>query len=268
MLWTQYKLVALFTSGMMLFTNPPGKEKEPPIPSNPTPQKSLAKPHRTTPYCIYLSFDDGPSAGSAAVNALSLQDSLTINVFLIGHNACFNDYNRALVQEYRDNPFVEIGNHSFTHADRKYEQFFRDPELVLADINRGRDSLHLSNGLVRLPGRNFFRLGEGLSRNDHNNGKDAADTLAANGYFVVGWDIEWRRKPGKGLSRHSGEGMLAIATRMLETRRTFLPGHIVILLHDHDLLDPEYLAQLQDFIHLARADGRFSFGHLSEISQP
>jgi hypothetical protein len=265
MLWTQYRNVALFTSGMMLFTHPPGKDVEDRLPVNPSPPKTVTKPHRTTPFCIYLSFDDGPSAGSALVNDLALQDSLAINVFLIGHNACSNENNRSLVQDYRNNPFVEMGNHSFSHAERKYARFFHDPAAVLADIDRSRDSLHLANGLVRLPGRNFFRLGENEKRDDRNNGREAADTLAAKGYLLFGWDIEWRRKPAKGFSRHSGEEMLAIVTNMLETHRTFLDGRIVILLHDHDLLDHEYLAQVQDFIIKARSDGRFSFDHLSRI---
>ena len=217
------------------------------------------------PYCIYMTFDDGPSAGSQVVNELSLEDSLSINVFLIGRNACLTQRSRTLVNDYRANPLVEIGNHSFTHANRKYEHFFEEPETVLADFDRSRDSLQLQNGLTRLPGRNFFRL-EGIIRDDHNNGREAADTLAVHGYRVVGWDLEWRRRAGKGFVLHTGEGMLDIVRNMLEKQKTFLPGHIVILLHDQDFRDEHFKSEVEDFIRLARADGRYHFDHLSELT--
>ncbi len=217
------------------------------------------------PYCIFLSFDDGPSEGSQSVNALALKDSLSINVFLIGRNACLTEKSRAMVSEYEANPMVEIGNHSFTHANKKYAAFFRDPEAVLADFNRSRDSLHLKNGLTRLPGRNFFRLGS-FSRNDRNNGKESADTLAANGYSVFGWDLEWRRKAGHGIATHSSEAMLQLVNEMLEKNRTFVPGCIVLLLHDQDCRDGHFKDEVEEFIRLARADGRYRFGHLSELT--
>lgn len=266
MLWTQYRIAALITSGMTLFTTPPGGKEAPPV--HPAPAVVAKRVHHlhstaSPPWTIYLSFDDGPSAGSRIVNRLSLIDTLAINVFLVGHNACFNAVNRELVEDYKSNPLVEVGNHSFTHANRKYEQFFRDPSVVLADVNRSRDSLQLGNGLVRLPGRNFFRV-EGLRRDDRNNGAAAADTLAANGYQVFGWDLEWRRKAGKGIGTHSGAEMLAVVTRMIGERRTFMPGQIVMLLHDHDLLDGGFREQVEAFVRLAREDGRFEFDHLSE----
>ena len=216
------------------------------------------------PYCIFLSFDDGPSEGSQCVNALALKDRLFINVFLIGRNACLTGKSRAMVSEYESNPLVEIGNHSFTHANKKYQTYFRDPEAVLADFNRSRDSLHLTNGLTRLPGRNFFRLGS-FSRDDRNNGKESADALAANGYRVFGWDLEWRRKAGHGIATHTGEGMLQIVTEMLERKRTFAPGCLVLLLHDQDCRDERFRDEVEAFIRLAREDGRYRFGHLSEL---
>jgi hypothetical protein len=233
--------------------------------SIPMASRIVSHPTEEKPYCIFLSFDDGPSEGSQAVNALALKDSLSINVFLIGRNACLTEKTRTMVVQYAANPLVEIGNHSFTHANRKYQEFFKDPEAVLADFNRSRDSLHLTNGLTRLPGRNFFRLGS-VSRNDHNNGRESADTLAANGYRVYGWDLEWRRKAGHGITTHSGEAMLELVGEMLEKKRTFVPGCLVLLLHDQDCRDGHFTDEVEDFIRLARADGRYRFGHLSELT--
>jgi hypothetical protein len=212
-----------------------------------------------------LSFDDGPSAGSSFVNELALEDSLDVDVFLIGRNATLDAAKRAAVAAYKANPFVEVGNHSFSHAERKYDHFFKDPSIVLADIDRCRDSLGLINGLVRLPGRNFFRLNGGLSRNDRNNGRDAADVLAAHGYRVFGWDLEWRRKNGNGITSHTADQMLAIVDKMLTGKKTFVPGSIVVLLHDRDLEDEHFRSEVSAFVAAARADGRYAFGHLHSL---
>jgi peptidoglycan/xylan/chitin deacetylase (PgdA/CDA1 family) len=290
MIWNHTRILILYTGGFMLFpSNTERMDAVTEVKNYPVRTASIAEPKspakgpanrprqavnagrkdarhwaKGDPYCIYLTFDDGPSAGSQSVNELCLDENVSINVFLIGRNACLNERSRSLVRDYRANPLVEIGNHSFTHANRKYENFFQEPDAVLADFDRSRDSLRLENGLTRLPGRNFFRL-DSLVRNDHNNGGDAADTLAVHGYHVIGWDLEWRRKAGKGFSLHTGEGMLEIVSSMLEKQKTFLPGHIVILLHDQDFRDAHFKSLVEEFIRLARADGRYRFDHLSEL---
>ncbi|HEV9035197.1 MAG TPA: polysaccharide deacetylase family protein [Puia sp.] len=264
MFWNFHKILVICTGGAMIFS-PNTTNRTEMEGGGSVVTRSVKHRAEEKPYCIFLSWDDGPSEGSQSVNELALKDSLSINVFLIGRNACLTERSRAMVLEYAANPMVEIGNHSFTHANRKYEAFFRDPEVVLADFNRSRDSLHLTNGLTRLPGRNFFRLGS-FSRNDHNNGKESADVLAANGYSVFGWDLEWRRKAGHGISTHTGEAMFQIVGEMLEKKRTFVPGYLVLLLHDQDCRDGHFRDELEEFIRLAREDGRYRFGHLSEMT--
>jgi peptidoglycan/xylan/chitin deacetylase (PgdA/CDA1 family) len=260
MLWNYSRMVVACTSALVLLSSHTGKEPmEKPIhhPIVPIPAK------RTTPFHIYLTFDDGPSAGSLLVNEFSGSNKLPINVFLIGRNACLNNISRDLLRFYQLNPLVEIGNHSFTHAHRRYHSYFREPAEVLDDFDRNRDSLQLKNGLARLPGRNFFRL-DGLSRNESGNGRQAADTLAASGYRVFGWDLEWRRVPDKGIGLHTGEDMMGIVDKMMMDHKTFMPGHLIILLHDAEMEDEYFRSELEDFIRLVRSDGRYSFNHLSE----
>lgn len=214
------------------------------------------------PYTIYLTFDDGPSSGSRLVNELSQRDSLRINVFLIGRNVCLTDKNRSLFRDYQVNPLVELGNHSYTHAERHYEKYFESPAEVLADFDRNRDSLKLENNFARLPGRNFFRI-DSLTRNDISSGAEAADTLATKGYTLFGWDLEWRRRPARGFGLHSGKEMLEIVDKMLETKKTFVPGNLIILLHDSELRDQHFMNELEDFIQRARAEGKYRFENLS-----
>lgn len=215
-----------------------------------------------THYKIYLTFDDGPSAGSRIVDSLSRSDSLDINVFLVGVNISANRAGRARLEEYRRNPLIEMGNHSYTHAARHYNRYFKQPALVLADFERNRDSLQLPTNLSRLPGRNVFRV-NGKRRDEPGNGREAADRLMENGYAIFGWDIEWRIKPAAGIGQHSGKEMLGLVEEMLAEDKTFLPGSIIILIHDQELTDPGFTAELDEFVRLARADGGFSFDHLS-----
>lgn len=225
------------------------------------------RPVTPAPYSIYLTFDDGPTEGSRFVTDLSLRDSIRLNVFVVGGNVFRNGRNRTLLQAYIDDPFIEIGNHSFTHAEQHYRRYFRRPDLVLADFDRNRDSLHLNNGLARLPGRNVFRI-DGLTRDDPEDAREAADTLAAKGYRVFGWDLEWRQKAAEGVEAHTGSEMFSVAQGMLGGGKTFRPNQIVLLLHDREMRDSAFRAQLDSFINMARRDGRFAFRRLSEYETP
>ena len=260
-------MIVAWTGAMVLLSSDIGRQPEGPSVAVAAKWTGSAMPaprsHATRPFRIYLTFDDGPSSGSQLVNDLSQKDSLPINVFLIGHNVCATHKNRLLFQEYQDNPMVEIGNHSYTHAERHYKTWFKQPLQVLADFDRSRDSLGQTNRLTRLPGRNFFRL-DSLSRDERSNGKEAADTLAARGYAVYGWDLEWRSHAGNGIQTHTGKEMMDLVGAMLDKQKTFLPGRVIILLHDPELKNEEFKNELEEFIRLAKEDGRFSFEHLSE----
>src|ERR1700754_1143250 len=265
--WSHHKMIVAWTGAMVLLSSDIRRQPEGAsvaVAAKWTGSSIPAPKSRTDqPFRIYLTFDDGPSSGSQLVNDLSQKDSLPINVFLIGHNVCATHKNRLLFQEYQDNPMVEIGNHSYTHAERHYKTWFKQPLQVLADFDRSRDSLGQTNRLTRLPGRNFFRL-DSLSRDERSNGKEAADTLAARGYAVFGWDLEWRSHAGNGIQTHTGKEMMDLVGAMLDKQKTFLPGRVIILLHDPELKNEEFKNELEEFIRLAKEDGRFSFEHLSE----
>jgi peptidoglycan/xylan/chitin deacetylase (PgdA/CDA1 family) len=265
--WSHHKMIVAWTGAMVLLSSDIGRQPEGASVAVgakwASPSLAAATTHATRPFRIYLTFDDGPSSGSELVNDLSQKDSLPINVFLIGRNVCATHKNRSLFREYQDNPMVEIGNHSYTHAERHYKSWFKQPLQVLADFDRSSDSLGQTNRLIRLPGRNFFRL-DSLSRDERSNGKEAADTLAARGYAVFGWDLEWRSHAGNGIRTHSGKEMMDLVGAMLDKQKTFLPGRVIILLHDPELKNEEFKNELEEFIRLAKEDGRFSFEHLSE----
>ena len=211
---------------------------------------------------IYLTFDDGPCKGSEEVDRLATLDSVMINVFVIGHAALSNDSMKLLFLRYENNPMIEIGNHSYSHANRKYRRYYEDAAAVLKDFAINRDSLHLENNIARLPGRNYWRVGN-WRQDDIVNGKEAADSLAAHGYRIFGWDLEWRCDSVTGLSSRTGREMLDQMNRLVGEGRTFRAGNVVILLHDPQLQNAGFRAELRDFIKRAKEWGNYRIRHLS-----
>ncbi len=230
-------------------------------------KKAVPEPRRTdTPALrqqtiVYLSFDDGPQQGSRQVNELAFSDSVKIDVFLIGRFVFKSDSSQQLFHLYRNNPFVEAANHSFTHANKHYRLYYKDADQVKADFLLNQDTLLLDKKIARLPGRNCWRI-NGRSRNDLEDGEAAADSLAANGYKVFGWDIEWRYD-STGRMTEDAAAMLNKIKRMAERKSSFTPGNIVILCHDPVMGNPYNQAELRLFVNRLKADSHFRFEHLS-----
>jgi len=211
---------------------------------------------------LYLSFDDGPTWGSETVNEEAITDSINITVFVIGKFVLRSDDNLRLFGLYQQNPFIEIGNHSFTHANSHYHQYYRQSGTVLQDFLTNYDTLHLSHKIARLPGRNSWRV-VGMKRNDLEDAGTSADTLASAGYDVFGWDIEWRYD-SNGKIIETTEEMFNKIEIMSERKTSFMPGNIVILCHDPILADTSNLQSFRNFVRKIKLDGRYQFKPLSQ----
>ena len=148
----------------------------------------LSKEKRTN---IYVTIDDGPSPASFYFNNIAMTDSVYLTMFVIGDSVFKNTSHRIFFNLYRLNPFIETGNHSFSHANGHYQQYYKNAQMVLADFIMNADSLHLNNKIARLPGRNTWRI-NGKARTDLTDADSAADGLRLQGYSTVGWDIEWK----------------------------------------------------------------------------
>ena len=211
---------------------------------------------------IYLTFDDGPGPGSRQVYALADSERVNINLFIVGYRATRPDSAADAFRMHRYDSFLLIANHSFSHANSHYRAYYEDPAVVLSDFDRNKDTLKLPGNIARMPGRNFWRM-DGRSEEDIVNGREAADSLAAHGYRVIGWDIEWRSDTTGGHISLSGAGMLERIDKLLRHNWTFTKGHVVILLHDQELEGKTFLEKVRELIRLGRADGRHRFEHLT-----
>jgi len=210
---------------------------------------------------LYLTFDDGPDKESNILNAIAVTDSIPINVFLIGRYAFKTDTARKNFKLYQSNPFIEIGNHSFTHANGNYHEYYQDPEKVAADFLMNFDTIHLNKKIARLPGRNCWRIAD-RRRDDLADGRAVADSLASYGYRIFGWDIEWHIDYA-GRVIETAKNMLNKIERIIARKNSFIPGNIVILCHESMLADPHNEWELKLFIKEVKAGGNHLFEHLS-----
>lgn len=210
---------------------------------------------------IYLTFDDGPMETSHYLDSLMIRDSIPLNLFVVGYRSATNKAMRDRVEMYRQNTLIEMGNHSYSHASGHYRLFYGDHAKVVSDILRNADSLRLTNHLVRLPGRNTWRI-NGRKRTDLADANAAADSLQSLGYNLVGWDLEWKIDTCEKRYSSANE-MISLVRYALQSKRLFEKDHVVILCHDWALSDQYFRDELALFISRIKAAGCIKFAHLS-----
>ena len=143
---------------------------------------------------IYLAFDDGPLGGTddviGALNAKRAKGT----VFLVGDHIS-TDWRRDQLTAAHSSEFVQVANHSSTHANRQYAEYYRNPATVLEGFQRATATLRIERRPIpaRLPGRNTWRVGSIVQNDPVNSGDSgpAADRLFRAGYRIYGWDVEW-----------------------------------------------------------------------------
>jgi peptidoglycan/xylan/chitin deacetylase (PgdA/CDA1 family) len=230
-------------------------------------QRTLAaqeKPKEPSPptRAIYLTFDDGPLEGSEDVNEAVRREKIKINVFVVGLNTQSNKRLQKYLHLYETNSWIEVGNHSFSHAHDDYRAYYNNPDAVLQDFLKNEKTLNIPNKMARLPGRNMWRLKD-RRVDDVKSGSMAADILFTNGFKVFGWDLEWCHDPKSGVPIQTVEDMITLIEKYFSDKRTVTENHLVILCHDEMFRKSWEESELKQLIDKLRIKG-FNFGHLSE----
>lgn len=214
-------------------------------------------------YNIYFTFDDGPLEGSSVINAISKEDSVCFNVFIVGAHVFKKRLWQTYYESYKINPFIEIGNHSFSHAAyNHYKIFYCQPAKAFQDFLKNDELLHLPSKLCRLPARNMWRLGDTLI-NGVNSGASVADSLFHYGYRVFGWDLEWEHDSKTGEPLQSADQMIQQIFSKLQKHQTMVKDNIVILAHDEMFQYKSAESALKSLVYKLKATGRIRFLHLS-----
>src|SRR5690606_15504466 len=155
---------------------------------------SLRRAFDNYPKHVFLTFDDGPLVGSAAIDSIARAKRVKVSAFLVGRHAQMSKRRKKDLERYKANPYVACYNHSFTHAGNKFNTFYNNPAAAFADFEKNETDLELRHKVARLPGRNIW-VYDDVRRIDLQNSSGTADLLHAHGYRVFGWDVEWRIQP-------------------------------------------------------------------------
>ncbi|REC46116.1 polysaccharide deacetylase family protein [Chryseobacterium pennipullorum] len=211
---------------------------------------------------IYLTFDDGPNQGTE--NLLKVLDKRNVcaTAFLVGKHAYGSKKQKDDLKLLKENPLIELANHSFSHAHNKYTDYYRNAEAVVHDFDIARDSLKLYDKIARTPGRNIWRLNN-INVTDIKSSTAAANGLRKAGYKVVGWDLEWRPSQKMTL-KGSHEAMLKKVDSIFLNDLEKTSKHLVFLTHDQYLRDTDSINELDLFIEKLQKSNKFVFRKMSQ----
>ncbi len=215
------------------------------------------------PKHIYLTFDDGPLIGSSAIDSIAKAKNIKINVFLIGKHANMSKRLKKDYLRYYNNPLVDAYNHSYTHANNKFNVFYSNPDHAFSDFEKNEQDLALKYKIVRLPGRNIWYFND-RRRVDLQSGASTADLLFANGYKVMGWDVEWKIH---GLTGQPVQSVNEIYQRMknrLRKKDSFTANNVVLLMHDDMFQNKKGQKLLSDLIDSLQAHSNYHFEHMRD----
>jgi len=215
---------------------------------------------------IYLTFDDGPLNGSDNIDEVFKNEKLKVTVFLVGEHVEKNKTMTDYFKYYEDNPYIEECNHSWTHANDQYKKFYSNEKTSVADILKNQSTLKLQDKIVRLPGRNMWRL-DGKSKNDGASGVQTADGLAKLGYKVIGWDLEWAHHAKDGTPVQSVQAIYKQIVNQLESNKTFTKNNIVVLIHDEMFQNKWEESELKQLVDLLKKHDNYIFEQIKFYPQ-
>jgi peptidoglycan-N-acetylglucosamine deacetylase len=211
---------------------------------------------------IYLTFDDGPNKGTKNMMHIIQEEEIAVTLFIVGEHVYGSKEQTAIFDSIVNCRFFEIANHSFTHAFKnKYVKFYQVPDSAVKDFKRCADSLQLTANIIRTPGRNIWRTAL-IKSTDIKSSAAAADSLFANGFIEVGWDLEWHYDDRFKLKNSSDEMMLQVDS-MFTHAKTKTPDHLVLLAHDQVYEDPCDSTELRQFIIKLKAKNEYNFEPVS-----
>lgn len=210
---------------------------------------------------IYLTFDDGPNRETENLLKILHKRNVCATAFLVGKHASDSKRQKEDLEKMRTDVLLELANHSYTHAHNKYSDFYKNPEAVVKDFNRAKDSLKLAGMIARTPGRNIWRLNN-IDVTDLKSSTEAANSLRKAGYKLIGWDLEW--KPTNKMSlKDNHEAMLKKVDSIFFNDLEKTSRHLVFLTHDQYLTDADSINELDLFIEKLQKSNRFVFRKVS-----
>lgn len=207
---------------------------------------------------IYITFDDGPNRGTRHVLDAVKEEGIPVSFFIVGKHTQDSPGQKKLWEEMKADSSIELCNHSYTHAANRYTRFYNHPAAVVADFNRSRDALNFSNSIVRMPGRNAWRI-DSIDITDIRSSKPAIDSLHHAGYTIMGWDLEWSFDHTTMAPDPDTGYLFRKIYNLLDANTTRAPGHLVLLAHDQAFQKEENLGILYAVLRELKQNQDYDF---------
>ena len=208
---------------------------------------------------IFLTWDDSPQPpGTTNCRKIFHEEGVKSTFFAVGFNQV-GPFKKRLIDSIRNGyPEVLLANHSFSHGfNDKYSKFYSSPDSAYKDFMRNEKDLKVGVKIIRLPGNNTW------ASNGNIHGQKADNPLIkkldANGYKLVGWDMEWGQQSKMKAPRESVDEMIRNLNQKLDDGSTNEQNMIVILSHDRLFEKQQYADSLRKFIRILKQDNRNVF---------
>jgi peptidoglycan/xylan/chitin deacetylase (PgdA/CDA1 family) len=212
--------------------------------------KAPAKPKKKKKK-LYVTFDDGPNKGTKNVFRIVRDEGVPVSFFIVGQHVFASAGQSQMWDSLKMAQGIALCNHSFCHAHLHYETYYSQPDSVVADFKRTRDSLDLTNNVGRTPGRNIWRI-DTLQFTDLKKSTAAADSLQKAGFKLMGWDLEWAFNHKTFAVETTAEEMIAQIDSVFGHNRTRQKDNLVLLAHDQAYARSEDSFQLRRFFQLLK----------------
>lgn len=214
---------------------------------------------------IYLTIDDAPMNGSQYIDSVITAQKVKTSLFMVGNGIHGSNKFKKYYEQFKQNPYIEIYNHSYSHANNRYAQYYKNAESVLEDFERNQTEFSIGHKIARLPGRNLWMVGD-KKKNMKQSGATSAELLAENGYNVFGWDIEWNYDAKDYTPKQTVEELIEEIEKLYANKKTFTPDHVILLTHDQMFANKNAKNDLASLIEKLKAAG-FTFEYLSSYPE-
>jgi peptidoglycan-N-acetylglucosamine deacetylase len=202
---------------------------------------------------IYMTFDDGPLSPTPYLTQIITDKQIKISEFAVGKHALANKTFMSHLDAMKRNPYIEVLNHSYSHAYHKYKDFYSRPQSAAKDMMDNEENLGLTAKIVRMPGRDIWAT-PNIRRNWSQSGGSTAAILLENGYRVYGWDMEWEHYTNT-LPKQTPAQIVSQIDYMFNNNKTQTPNHLVFLGHDEMLVKEKGRQDLRQIIDMLKSRG-------------
>jgi peptidoglycan/xylan/chitin deacetylase (PgdA/CDA1 family) len=225
--------------------------KKPPVDSSvavaPVPP---AQPKDSNLKYVYLTFDDGPQNGTLNCYDVCKKTGVKATFFLVGEHA-ENKWGKGILETMKkDMRHFLFANHSYTHANNRYESFYKHYTKAYDDFIKSHDSLQFSVAIARFPGNPAWVMDNKFRSSKLTN--KLAKMMDSVGYNVMGWDVEWNFN-SKSEPVQTAEQMADQIEYAFKSKSSFVKNHVVLLTHDRMFREPQYRDSLTKMITILQS---------------